>query len=203
MKIYIFCDADWMNNASDWKSISGYVVTITGGAVLWSLKKQQTIVLSTAKAKYVSATHIVKQVLWHHSLFKELSFPIMVTSIIFTDNQAVISISHHPEFHAYMKHIDINLHFLHDLVSQGTLDTVYINTHNNLADLFPKGLLQQRNEDLTYHIGVLSNRECWSKYSPGADTQVYVLGSLLCGKTIIVRVKTSMLSVTMRTSYSV
>ena len=128
----IFCDADWANDISDQKSISGYVVTITGGAISWSLKQQQTVALSTAEAKYVSTTHVAKQVLWHHSLFKELSFPIMATSIIFTDNQATISISHHPEFHARTKHIDINLHFLCDLVSQGTLNTVYINTHNKL-----------------------------------------------------------------------
>ena len=116
-------------------------------------KKQQTIALSTAEAEYVSATHIAKQVLWYHSLFKELSFPIAAISTIFTDNQAAISISHHPEFHARIKHIDINLHFLHNLISQGILDTVYVNTHDNLADLFTKELPWWQYEDLTYHIG--------------------------------------------------
>src|SRR6266571_6703383 len=131
---------------------------MAGGAVLWSSKKQQTVALSTAEAEYVSATHVAKQVLWHRSLFKELSFPIAATATIFTDNQAAISISHHPEFHARTKHIDINLHFLRDLVSQGTLDTIYVNTHDNLANLFTKGLPRQKHEDLTYHIGVLSGQ---------------------------------------------
>jgi hypothetical protein len=67
-------------------------------------------------------------------------------------------ISHHLEFHAHMKHININLHFLHDLVSQGTLETVYVNKLDNLADLFTKGLPRQRHEDLTYCIGVLSDQ---------------------------------------------
>jgi len=93
--------------------------------------------------------------LWHCSLFKELSFSIAATSIIFTNNQAAISISHHPEFHA--RTIDINLHFLRDLTSQGILDTIYVNTHNNLADLSTKGLPRQQHEDLTYCIGVLSS----------------------------------------------
>jgi hypothetical protein len=65
ININIFCDADWANNTSDRKSISGYVLTMAGGAVAWSLKKQSTIALSTAKAEYVSVTHIAKQVLWH------------------------------------------------------------------------------------------------------------------------------------------
>ena len=56
---------------------------------------------------------------------------------------------------ARSKHININLHFLRDLASQGIL-TIYVNTHDNLADLFTKGLPRQRHEDLTYRIGVLS-----------------------------------------------
>jgi len=63
---------------------------MAGGAVSWSSKKQQTVALSTAEAKYVATTHIAKQVIWHQSLFQELKFPIHSTSTIFTDNQAVM-----------------------------------------------------------------------------------------------------------------
>jgi hypothetical protein len=62
--INIYCDADWASH-TDRKSVSGYVVTIAGGAVAWSSKKQNTVALSTAEAEYISATHVSKQVLWH------------------------------------------------------------------------------------------------------------------------------------------
>ena len=77
-------------------------------------------------------------------------------STIFTDNQAAIAISHHPEFHAHTKHIDINYHFLRDLISARTVNTVYVNTRDNLADLFTKGLSQIVHQDLTYRIGVIT-----------------------------------------------
>ncbi len=157
-ELNIFCDADWANDTSDRKSISGYVVTMAGGAVSWSSKKQQTVALSTAEAEYVSATHVAKQVLWHRSLFEELDLPLPTTSTIFTDNQAAISISHHPEFHARTKHIDIAHHFLRDLIEQKIIDTVYVNTRDNLADLFTKGLARDLHEDLTYRIGVMSGQ---------------------------------------------
>jgi transposase InsO family protein len=153
-----FCDADW-GNGSDRKSINGYVVIIAGGAVAWSSKKQQTVALSTAEAEYIAATHLAKQVLWHRSLYSELDFSLPTTSTIFTDNQAAIAISHHPEFHARTKHIDINYHFLRDLISAGTLNTVYINTKDNLADLFTKGLSRSIHQDLTYRIGVLISND--------------------------------------------
>ena len=157
MDLNFFCDADWANNTSDRKSISGYVTIMAGGAVSWSSKKQQTVALSTAEAEYVAATHIAKQVLWHRTLFQELDSPFASTSTIFTDNQAAISISHHPEFHSRTKHINIAHHFLRDLISQGTINTVYVNTRDNLADIFTKGLSKDLHEDLTARIGVLSD----------------------------------------------
>jgi hypothetical protein len=153
-ELNFFCDADW-GNGSDRKSINGYVTIIAGGAVAWSSKKQQTVALSTAEAEYIAATHVAKQVLWHRSLYSELSFSIPTTSTIFTDNQAAIAISHHPEYHARTKHIDINYHFLRDLISAGTINTVYVNTHDNLADLFTKGLSRAIHQDLTHWIGVI------------------------------------------------
>jgi hypothetical protein len=118
----IFCDADWATNTSDRKSINGYVITVAGGAVSWSSKKQATVALLTAEAEYVAATHVTKQILWQRSLFTELDFELPTTSTIFTDNQAAISISHHPEHHSRAKHIDIAYHFLRDLITNGTLN---------------------------------------------------------------------------------
>ena len=153
----IFCDADWASDA-DRKSISGYIITLAGGAVAWSSKKQTTVALSTAEAEYIAGTHAAKQVLWHRSLFKELDFDLPKTSTIFSDNQAAVSISHHPEFHARTKHIDISYHFLRDLIKSGTLNVVYVNTQNNLADIFTKGLPRATHQNLSYEIGVLPDQ---------------------------------------------
>ena len=152
-----FCDADWANDTSDRKSISGYVTIVAGGAVSWSSKKQQTVALLTAEAEYVATTHIAKQVLWHRTLFEELDFDYASTSTIFTDNQAAISISHHLEFHSRTKQIDIAHHFLRDLITEGTINTLYVNTRDNLSDLFTKGLSRNLHDDLTSRIGVLSD----------------------------------------------
>jgi hypothetical protein len=154
----VYCDADWASDA-DRKSISGYVFVLAGGAVAWSAKKQSTVALSTAEAEYTAATHCAKQVLWYRSLFEELELYVPKTSTIFTDNQAAVSIAHHPEFYSRTKHIDISLHFLRDLVQNGTLDMVYIKTEDNLADLFTKGLPRIVHQDLTYEVGLLEKPE--------------------------------------------
>jgi hypothetical protein len=153
-ELNIYCDADWASDA-DRKSVSGYVITLAGGAVAWSSKKQSTVALSTAEAEYVAATHCAKQVIWHRSLLTEVRLPLPSTSTIFSDNQAAVSIAHHPEHHARTKHINIAHHFLRDLVQDGVLNLVYIKTEDNLADIFTKPLPKKVHQDLMYEIGIL------------------------------------------------
>jgi hypothetical protein len=133
-------------------SINGYVFLLAGGAISWSSKKQATVALSTAEAEYVAATHAAKQILWQRALFDELEIPQPETSILYTDNQAAIAILHHPKSHARTHH------FLRDLIESGTIETTYIQTRENLADIFTKGLPRPLHQDLTYGIGVLSNQ---------------------------------------------
>jgi hypothetical protein len=156
-ELNIYCDADWASDL-DRKSISGYVITIAGGAVAWSSKKQTTVAPSTPEAEYIAAAHVAKQVLWYRSLLTELHFPLTTPSIIFSDNQSAISIAHHPEFHARTKHIDIAVHFLRDHVKKGTLDLCYINTEYNLADIFTKALKKPSHINFTYELGVMSGQ---------------------------------------------
>jgi hypothetical protein len=156
-ELTMYCDADWASS-SDRKSISGYIFLLAGGAVSWSSKKQATVALSTAEAEYVAATHAAKQILWHRSLFNELEIQQPETSVLFSDNQAAIAISHHPEFHARTKHIDIAHHFLRDLVESGTIEIIYVSTRDNVADIFTKGLSRPSHEDFTYGLGVMPNQ---------------------------------------------
>ena len=121
----------------------------------WSSKKQSMVALSTAEAEYVAATHCAKQVIWHRSLLNEVGIPLPSTSTIFSDNQATVSIAHHPEHHTQTKHIDIAHHFLCNLIQNGMLNLVYINTLVNLANLFTKSLPKTVHQDLMYEIGIL------------------------------------------------
>jgi hypothetical protein len=149
-----FADADWGSNEHR-KSISGYVFTIAGGAVSWSSKKQTRVALSTAEAEYAAAVHATKQVLWVRNLYEELGLPMETPSIMQSDNQAAIAISHHPEFHARTKHIDIDMHFLRDHIKDGTINLTYVPSASNLADIFTKPLAKPLHSKFTEAIGVL------------------------------------------------
>ncbi len=61
-----------------------------GGAVFWSLQKQELITLSTAEAEYVAAMHATKECIWLQRLIGEI-FPCLITkTTLFCDNQATL-----------------------------------------------------------------------------------------------------------------
>ncbi len=153
----IYCDADWASQASR-KSMSGYIITLAGGAIAWSSKRQTTIALSTAEAEYVAVTHVAKEALWLHALFTELGIKAPSEPTILSDNQAAIAITHHPEFHARTKHIDMALHFVRDLVKVGKLKICYVRSEDNIADIFTKGLPRPQHVKLKKGMGLTDGR---------------------------------------------
>jgi hypothetical protein len=70
--------------------IPGFVVLVDRGAVLWSSKKQELVTLSTMEAKYISATHAAKELIWFCHLIKEIFRPLIFPTILHLDNQSVI-----------------------------------------------------------------------------------------------------------------
>ena len=87
-----------------------------------------------------------------------MDFSLTTPSTIFLDNQLVMSIAHHPEFHTWTKHIDITVHFLCNHVKKGILDLYYINTEYNLADIFTKALKKLSHINFTHELGLISSQ---------------------------------------------
>jgi hypothetical protein len=65
------------------------------------------------------------------------------------DNESAIHMADNPVEHSRTKHIDIRYHFLRDHQQKGDIEIVYVNTKNQLADIFTKPLdenFDSRNE---------------------------------------------------------
>jgi hypothetical protein len=49
-----------------------------------------------------------------------------------------------PVFHAKTRHIQIDYHFIRELLARGALHVCYVSSVNQLADIFTKGLTRER-----------------------------------------------------------
>ena len=56
--------------------------------------------------------------------------------VVHCDNQSDIRLSENPVFHDRSKHIEIRYHFLRDCVQRGTIWLEYIQTDEQVADIF-------------------------------------------------------------------
>ena len=63
-------DADWNGDSNDRRSTTGFYFKLegTGGAVSWSVKKQQTVSLSSSEAEYQSMAAAVQEALYLRQL---------------------------------------------------------------------------------------------------------------------------------------
>ena len=71
-----YCDADWGGDIDERKSTTGYCVYLNNNLICWNTHKQSTIALSTAEAELMSATDIVKEILWIKQILEELNYEI-------------------------------------------------------------------------------------------------------------------------------
>ena len=121
-------------------AISGYIFLINGGAISWSLKKQELVTLSTAKSEYIAATYAVKEALWLCQLINEVFQPLKELITMYSDSQSAITLTKDGSYHARTKHIDIWYHFIHFVVQEGSVKLIYCPTDEMTADILTKAL---------------------------------------------------------------
>ena len=121
--------------------------------VSWYIKKQNCVSLSTAKFEYKVASSCVTQLVWLNHMLHDYGLQ-SDTLLMFCDNLSVINISKNLVKHSRTKHIDIRHHFLHDLVDPKLIDIQYIETTNQLVDIFTKPLDNERFFSLRKSLGI-------------------------------------------------
>ena len=78
-------------------------------------------------------------------------------TIVHCDNESGIRLSENPVFHNRSKHIDIKYHFLRDCVQRETIRLEYIQTDEQVADIFTKAHCKQSFVKFRDKLGLLSN----------------------------------------------
>ncbi|CAH9132625.1 unnamed protein product [Cuscuta epithymum] len=153
-KLRGYTDSDWAGCVDDRKSTSGSVFDLGSGAITWSSKKQETVALSTSEAEYVAAGAAAKQALWLKKLLSDLCCKQEESPEIWCDSKSAIAMARNPAFHSRTKHIDVQHHFIRQLVTEEKIKLQFCGTDWQNADLFTKALNQAKHYYFMERIGM-------------------------------------------------
>ncbi|GMI84085.1 hypothetical protein HRI_002077800 [Hibiscus trionum] len=153
--LHAFSDADYGGCKIDRKSTSGTCQFLGSMLVSWFSKKQNSVALSTTEAEYISLGSCCAQVLWMKQQL--LDYGVKIETIpLRCDNTSAICLTKNPIQHSRTKHIEIRHHFIRDHVLKNDVVIEFVDTLNQLADIFTKPLDKERFWTLRRELGLTS-----------------------------------------------
>ncbi|XP_057248227.1 secreted RxLR effector protein 161-like [Beta vulgaris subsp. vulgaris] len=102
-----YTDASFQTDKDDFRSQSGFIFCLNGGAVSWKSSKQSTIADSTTEAEYIAASEAAKEAVWIKKFISELGVVPGIASAldVYCDNIGAIAQAKELKSHQKSKHV--------------------------------------------------------------------------------------------------
>ena len=93
------------------------------------------------------------ELIWLKHLREELRFGKDEQMKLICDNQVVLHIASNPIFHKRTKHIEVDCHFIGEKIASSCMTTSFVNSSDQLANVFTKSLRGPRIKYICNKLG--------------------------------------------------
>ena len=151
-----YTDADYAGDLNTAKSTTGFIFYLANGPISWKSKLQTIIAQSTTEAEYIAINAASKEAIYIKTILLELNHYKQDKFPIYSDNNGALQLAKNPVFHERTKHIAVKYHYIRDLINNGTIDLIYINTLNQKADGLTKALEKIKFKRFLEYLGFIN-----------------------------------------------
>jgi hypothetical protein len=131
-------DSDYAGDTKHRRSVTGIILRIAGGTVLYKTKFQDTHALSSTEAEFTAAVEAGKYILYIRSILDQIGLPQQNATVLFEDNQGALLMANAQQPTKRTRHIDIKHFAIQDWVKEDLLQLRRIDTSDNYADVMTK-----------------------------------------------------------------
>jgi len=131
---YGFCDSNW--SAS--RSVSSNVIMWNNAALLWRVRKQRTVSLSSVEAELMALSSEGQDVQYLRDIFEWFHVELPKPTSIRCDNRGAIQNAKHPSYSDRLRHVDNKIFHIRYIIEQGIAVVQWISGAINPADLGTK-----------------------------------------------------------------
>ena len=156
LRVTGYSDASFQTDRDNFRSQSGWVFTLNGGAVTWKSSKQDTVADSTCESEYIAVSEASKEAIWLKNFIGDLGVvpTIKEPMEIFCDNEGAVALTKEPRDHGRSRHIDRKYHFIRHKIEEGHLVVKRVSSEENPADPLTKGLSRVKHNQHARSIGL-------------------------------------------------
>jgi len=140
VKLHGYTDVDWAKIFISRKSTYLCCFSLGFSMISCMRNKQKFVALSIVEVEYIAASMASYEAVWLRKLFGELFEQVLDTIMIYYDNKSGICLEENHVFHDKSKHIEIQYHFIRDMVHRGVVRLHHISTNKQIVDIFTKEL---------------------------------------------------------------
>jgi hypothetical protein len=141
-----YTNSNWAENQNIRRLISEYAFNVDSDVINWFSKRQFIVTLFICEIEYTKQILIAKEAIWLRNLMTQLTCDVeyFQTMMIYENNQNVIVLIKNSQFHARIKHIDIQTHFIKEKVIEEFIDLIYVSIDQMIADDLTKSLIRDK-----------------------------------------------------------
>ncbi|CAG7850998.1 SubName: Full=Uncharacterized protein {ECO:0000313/EMBL:CCA73545.1} [Serendipita indica DSM 11827] len=131
------------------------VMSIGGGAVMWSSRLQRHTSLSSTESS-IQQPATGCEMIWMRAFLDEIGYDVASTpSTLYVDNASAIQVAKNPEHQSTMKHVHRSFNWIRERVANNEIRVAHVPGAVNVADIFTKPLGRIKFEQFVKMLGII------------------------------------------------